>query len=198
MVGPHVRLEVPGARDGNGLAQLGIGLSVVVVDLGVESLNSITVTVPRSRIRRSRYDWFDLDIIPGPQSFAIVEVGTRMDRYSSWSKGTLRRKEQQRRRMSHWQYHCPKRSFGRRHHSRSFPSQGKTKGASKEEGDHCSTLRAAHEPDGAHPMANQIAELQKGQVELHESMEQQRLSPPPRASQMPVSKAVDGVAGFAK
>lgn len=44
----------------------------------------------------------------------------------------------------------------------------------------------------------QISELQKGQQELQHSLALHRSSPPPRASQMPVSAAVQGVASFAK
>ena len=47
-------------------------------------------------------------------------------------------------------------------------------------------------------MTDQIAELQNGQAALQESLQQQRMSPPVRASQIPVSQAVQGVSNFAK
>ena len=47
-------------------------------------------------------------------------------------------------------------------------------------------------------MVDQISELQKGQSALQDSLAQQRASPPPRASQMPVGSTVQGVANFAK
>ena len=208
IVGPHVQLEVPGVRMSDaGLDHIGVDIALHVVDLGQEALQAITPLswVPESEDQGLIGFGEDLDIIPDPHALVDAirlwiadQAGQRVAYYSAEEGAEFveepvqavplpSREELTARGIS------PTRSA----------ATGRPKDPPKDPPKKRVTTAVLSEQlsglmDIIPSMVDQISELQKGQVALQESLEQQKVTPPPRASQLPVSAAVQGVSGFAK
>ena len=184
------------------------------------STGSTYTTILCPRIGRSRTDWVWRRLGCSPRSCGFGGASSRIAISTSSAKGHLLLCGRGHRRAgdgrsSHSSGCAPSSNRSGRHHtSRAFSGRGSTssphgesawkgapcEGTHKGEEDYqCSFGGATDRADGPAPAMNrQIAELQQGQVALQASVDQQRMAPPVRASQMPIAASVAKVSDFAK
>ena len=202
VIGPHAQFELPAVRmsDG-GIEHLGTDVAVQVVDLGADALSALTPLslVPESEDQGLIGFGEDLDIIPDPalleesvRNWLVTHGGQRVALYSADEEADFPaavaaplppRREQ---------------AAGITPPEQP-PGKQKTKDPPKKR---VTTAVLSDQLSGLMElipsMAEQISDLQKSQVALQETVEQNRKAPPLRASQAPVAETVKGVASFAK
>ena len=202
VIGQHTRLEAPGVRMSDAdMEPLGIDIDVQVVDLGTSALAALT---PLSHLPESEDQGLvgfgeDLDIIPDPaflvarvtdwlsiqglmgNAFYSAEEGLDGEQLTEEATAVLLPP-----RTDEGLGITPPNSPLPKAKAKAAPKKKVTAAALAEQMSGLMDLIPA--------MSQQIAELQRGQVALQTSVQDQRAVPAPRPSQLPVSN----VAGFAK
>lgn len=204
VIGPHTHLEVPGVRMSDiGTEHLGTDISLQVVDLGVGALAALTPLsmVPESEDQGLIGFGEDIDIIPDPsilvdlvREWLAAQSGQRAAFYSAEEGGDFVEEEVRAvplpTRRERTTAITPPDPSPRQQKVKEPPKKRVTTAALSEQLTSLMDLIPA--------MTDQIAELQRGQTALQETVHQQAMTPPVRASQVPVSQAVQGVSNFAK
>ena len=192
VIGPHTHLEVPGVRMTNSATEaLGIDLGLHVVDLGQPALQAITplALLPESEDQGLIGFGEDLDIIPDP--FVLVEMvrewlgshASNLVAFYSAEEGEV---------IEDDEVHAlplPARTGQARTMTPDTPKAKPKEPAKKRVTTAVLSEQLSSLMDLIPSMTNQISDLQKGQLELQESLAIQKAS---------LTAAVQGAANFAK
>ena len=206
VVGLNTRMEVPGVRMSDlGTEALGIDIDLYLVDLGLDALPAVTPLSHVPEVEEQGLIGFaeDLDVIPDPvmlvtlaRDWLAAQTSQRIAFYSADEGNELEPQFAD-------AAHLPPRTD--LVEGITPPDQSPARGPKAKEATRpkrVTNAALAEQMTGLlqvlPSMTAQIAELQKGQKMLQNSLELQKMTPPPRASQMPVASTVSQVSDFAK